>query len=136
MNTHPAHSAPVSMGLKITAAVALIFGLMTLYSAGSVLFGPAISQDMAGAYVDFVVWFNFAAGFFYVAAAIAIWFGYGWACRLSALIALATALTAVPFAIHVMGGGAFEMHTVGALVLRIGFWAAIALVLRRSGRHG
>jgi len=136
MTATPVQTTPVSMKLKITAVVALIFGLVTLFSAGSVLFGPALSQEIAGAYVDFVVWFNFAAGFLYVGAAVAIWFGLSWACGLSALIALATVLTAIPFAIHVMRGGAFELRTVGALVLRVGFWAAIAVALRRTGRGG
>ncbi len=135
MNAHPAHSPDTSIGLRITSIVALIFGLMTLFSAGSVLFGPVMSQEMAGAYVDYIVWFNFAAGFLYIAAAIGIWQGYRWACHLSGLIALATALMAIPFAFHVFAGGPFEMRTVGALVLRTGFWAAIAFALCRSKRN-
>ena len=126
---------PLSIGLRITSIVALVFGVMTLFSASSVLFGPTDTQEMAGKYVDFVVWFNFAAGFFYVMAAIGIWFQRAWAYPLSGLIALTTTFMAIPFAFHVIAGAPFEMRTVGALILRIGFWAAIAIALYRSKRN-
>ncbi|MCZ4271368.1 hypothetical protein [Maritalea porphyrae] len=126
---------PLSLGLRIASIVALVFGVMTLFSAGSVLFGPSVSQEMAGAYVEFVVWFNFAAGFFYVMAAIGIWLQRAWAYPLSGLIALTTAFMAIPFAFHAIAGGPFELRTVAALVLRIGFWAAITIALYWSKRN-
>ena len=46
----------------IAGAAAIAFGLVTLISGGSALFGLV---DM-GAVVPFVLWFNFLAGFAYV----------------------------------------------------------------------
>ena len=75
--------------LSIAAAVAVIFGLLTIVSGGRALFGGV---DM-GAVVPFVLWFNFFAGFAYVLAGIGLWRGAGWAPMLA--IAIATATVAV-----------------------------------------
>jgi hypothetical protein len=135
MDTPLAQSSTPSNRLKGIAILALVFGLVTLFSSGNVLFGPDQARELAGAYVPFVVWFNFAAGFLYVLAAIGIWLGRSWAFGLSAFIALATAATALVFGVQVLQGGAFEMRTVGALALRTGFWAAIAVALARGARR-
>ena len=135
MNTHSIHFSRSAFWPKAIAVAALIFGLVTLFSAGSILFGPENARTLAGAYVPFVVWFNFAAGIFYVVAAAGIWLERGWALALSVLISLATGLTALAFARHVLFGGAFEMRTVAALVFRAGFWSAISFALYRSQRR-
>jgi len=62
-----------SRTLTITAAVATVFGLLTIVSGGRALFGGV---DM-GAAVPFVLWFNFLAGFAYVLAGIGLWRGGG-----------------------------------------------------------
>lgn len=122
------------MWTRIVAILALIFGLATILSGGNVLFGPDGARALAGDYVPFVVWFNFLAGFVYVIAAIGIWSRQGWAGGLSVALALATALVALAFGVQVMRGAPFEMRTVGALVLRFAFWAAIAIALLRARR--
>ncbi len=119
--------------LKPVAIVALFFGGMTILSGGGVLFGPFNVREMAGDYLGFVVWFNFLAGFLYVMAGIGIWLNQRWAAGLSWFIAGATALVALVFAAQVMRGVAFEMRTVGALTLRVGLWAVIALALAGKG---
>jgi hydrogenase/urease accessory protein HupE len=53
------------------AILALIFGVMTIVSGGSVLFGGEAVRAQAGNVVQIVVWFNFMAGFAYVLAALA-----------------------------------------------------------------
>ncbi len=133
-NSKAMPSAPPGW-IKPTALVALIFGVMTIFAGGSVLFAPATTQDWAGHIVDFVVWFNFLAGFAYVAAAIGLWRGENWAPRLAALIALATALVAAGFCIVVLRGAAFEMRTVGALIFRVLFWTVIAIAAHRATRR-
>jgi hypothetical protein len=70
----------------VAAAVAVIFGLLTIVSGGRALFGGV---DM-GAVVPFVLWFNFVAGFAYVLAGIGLLRGAGWAPLLSLAIATAT----------------------------------------------
>lgn len=116
---------------KPVAVAALAFGLLTLKSGGGVLFfeGPRLA---AGDYVPFVVWFNFLAGFAYIAAAIGLWRWERWAARLAAATAILTLLVFAAFGLHVLTGGAFEMRTVGAMILRSAVWAAIAIASCRA----
>ncbi len=129
------HATSLSHKMKGTALLAMAFGLATLFSGGNVLFGADEARELAGAFVPFVVWFNFMAGFLYVLAAIGIWQGRRWACGLSAFIVVATAVAALTFGIQVINGSVFELRTVGALALRIGFWAVITMVLYRRGKR-
>jgi len=48
-----------ALGLRITAAVAVTFGLLTIMEGGTVLFGSEASRVAAGQFVPFVLWFNF-----------------------------------------------------------------------------
>jgi hypothetical protein len=116
------------LSLTIAAAVAVIFGLLTIVSGGRALFGGV---DM-GAVVPFVLWFNFGAGFAYVLAGIGLWRGGAWAPMLALGIAVATALVFVAFLWHVLTGGAWEARTMGAMILRTGIWTAIAVLALRG----
>jgi len=120
--------------MMAVAVVAAVFGVLTVFSGGSVLFGPTQAQKAAGAIVPFVVWFNFLAGFAYLVAAFGIWMIRDWALGLSVFIAVATAGVAMVFGYQVSQGIGFEMRTVGALAFRFVVWAAIALALFRAGR--
>lgn len=131
MDPKSTHSIQTVPFLKVMAGAALIFGIMTLFSAGSVLFGPEKARDLAGDIVPFIVWFNFAAGFFYIIAAMGMWLKWDWAAGLSFMIALATGLAALAFVFYINSGKAFEMRTVGALIFRTGFWAGISFALHR-----
>lgn len=119
------HQIPRPRWVRPVAVFALVFGLLTLKSGGGVLFfeGPRLA---AGDYVPFVVWFNFLAGFGYIAAAVGLWQWRRWAALLAALLALMTLAVFAAFALHVLAGGAYEMRTVGAMTLRGGVWVAIA----------
>jgi len=119
---------PAMIWVKPAAVFALVFGVMTIFSGGSVLFGPAASQASAGNYIGFVVWFNFLAGWAYVLAAAGLWLRQVWAIRLATFIALATAVVGLGFAYLVLRGEAFEMRTVAAMAFRFGFWAIIAVL--------
>lgn len=116
---------------RVLGALALIFGVVTVFKGGSVIFGPDSARAAVGNFVPFVVWFNFLAGFFYVAGGAGIWAGAGWARPLAWLITLATLAVGVAFGVHVLQGGAYSMQTVGALPLRLGFWAFVAYTLRQ-----
>jgi hypothetical protein len=107
-----------------SAAAAAVFGVATLVSGGRVLFGAGATG--AGAYVPFVVTFNFAAGFAYVAAAAGLALGRRWSAGLAAAIAGATVLVFAAFGVHVAMGGAYEPRTVAAMALRSVFWVALA----------
>lgn len=122
----------LSLALKALAVFGLIFGIVTLFSGGNVLFGPKSAQAAAGNYFPFVVWFNFLAGFVYIITAACILRRNIMALPLSMLIATCTAITAIAFAQFVSQGVNFEMRTVGALAIRTGFWSVVAYVLYRS----
>lgn len=117
-----------SRALLAAAAVAIAFGLLTIVSGAGALFGAAEMGEV----VPFVLWFNFLAGFAYVAAGVGLWRGTSWGCWLSAGIAGATALVFLAFLAHVLLGNPYELRTLGALVLRLGVWSAIAATARRA----
>ena len=75
----------------------------------------------------FVLWFNFIVGFAYVVAGFGLFLWKRWAAQLSAVIAIATVAVFAAFGIHVLGGGAFEARTVGAMTIRSVVWIVIAV---------
>jgi hypothetical protein len=117
------------------AIAAGLFGALTIFSGGMALFGPSAAQQVAGDAVPFVLIFNFLAGFAYVAAAVALWLGHPWARSLALGIGLATLAVFAAFGVAVMRGTPFEMRTVGAMILRAGFWLTVALFLGRAARR-
>ena len=119
-------------GLLIAAIVALVFGALTVFSGGRALFGGADARAAVGDAVPFVLWFNFLAGFAYVVAGIGLLLRHPPAAWLSLGILVATGLVFLAFGVHVLRGGAYEIRTVGAMILRIAFWAAISVVAIRN----
>jgi len=116
----------------LVALVATAFGALTVVSGSRVLFGGEPARAAAGDYVPFVVWFNFLAGFAYVAAGVGLWLGRPWAARLAVGVAAATALAFAGLGAHVAMGGAFEPRTVVAMTLRTALWAGIAALAWRD----
>lgn len=121
--------------IKPLAVIAIVFGSLTVFSGGRALFGDAAAQAAVGNAVGYVLWFNFLAGFVYVACGIGLWRARRWSVPLAVALASATALIALAFAFHVLRGGAYEMRTVGALALRFGFWVVVSLVAWRALRR-
>lgn len=123
-------SAPT---LRVAAAVAVLFGVATVLSGGRVLFGSEAARAGAGAYVPFVLWFNFGAGFFYVVTGAGLWLGKSWGARLAVAVAALTAVTYAAFGAHIALGGAFEVRTVIAMSVRTALWAGIAALACKLG---
>lgn len=119
-------------GLTIAAAVALVFGVLTAFAGGAALFGGDKTSELVGNAVPFVLWFNFLAGFAYIAAGGGLLLRRRWALWLSLAILVGTVMVALFFGIHILRGGTFEMRTVGALFFRAGVWAVIAIVAFRA----
>ena len=117
---------------NVTAALAAIFGIATLMSGGTALFGGAAGRAFAGNAVPFVLWFNFLAGFAYVLAAAAIWRQSRFTFPLALAIGAATLLVFALFALAVASGVADEARTFGAMTLRSAFWLAVAWIVRRN----
>lgn len=123
---------PRSKSLTTAAIVALIFGALTVFSGGRALFGGAEAVAAVGNAVGFVLWFNFLAGFAYTLAGVGLFLQHRPAVWVSVAIFVSTALVGLGFGYHVLQGGAYEMRTVGAMILRAGVWAAISVVASRA----
>ncbi len=122
-----------SMAIKVASIVGVLFGVLTLKEGGTTLF---ISPESGGNFVPFVLWFNFLAGFLYIAAGGGLWMQKHWAAWLSIFIVVATIVVSAMFAVHVLQGGLYEQRTVVAMGLRTTVWVFIALfaylkILRR-----
>ncbi len=121
-----------SIQIWIVTVIAVLFGLLTIKSGGQVLFGEMLYQKAAGNYVLFVVWFNFLAGFLYIAAGAGIWMLRRWAVWLSLLIAIATIIIFAFFGLHILEGGAYEARTCVAMSLRSLVWILISIFSYRG----
>lgn len=110
---------------------AIVFGVMTLLSGGNVLFGSADARANAGEVVEFVLLFNFGAGFAYVFAGVGAIARQRWSLHLARFLAGGTLLMFAALGVHISMAGAFETRTVVAMTLRSAFWIGQALALAR-----
>ena len=116
----------------VASAIAFIFGLLTLVSGATVLFGPEEVSQIAGEVVGFVLWFNFVSGPVYLVVGFGLWNGRSWSVRLSAMMVIACALVLLAFVVHVTGGYPYEPRTLVAMIFRTVFWL---LLYRYAARH-
>ncbi|GAB4468150.1 MAG: hypothetical protein OHK0044_09360 [Burkholderiaceae bacterium] len=113
--------------LRGVALFAGVFGVATSVAAARALFGhPA--GGASEAIVPFVAWFDFIAGFAYVAAAFGLALARRWSVALALALAVGTAVVFAVFGLYVAAGGAFQTRTVYALGLRTSVWVAITLL--------
>lgn len=122
----------VNRAVKWLAVAAILFGVMTIFAGGRALFGSLESRADLGNAVPFVLWFNFLAGFVYIPAGAGLLLHRRWAVHASLFIAISTIVVFAAFGVHVIGGGAFEMRTMGALIIRALFWGALTMVSLRA----
>jgi hypothetical protein len=127
--------APGPAWLKAVALAALLFGLLTLKSGGSVLFLDGAARKAAGNYTPFVLWFNFLAGFAYIAAAIGLFMRRKWGCVLSVAILISTLLVYAALMVNIWLGGPYETRTIYAMALRSIFWLLVALAARAAWKR-
>lgn len=114
------------------AIAAIVFGVVTVLTGGRALFGSLEPRADFGNVVPFVLWFNFLAGFVYIVDGAGLLLRRRWAVYTSLFIAVSTILVFVAFGVHVIGGGSFEMRTIGALTIRSLFWIAVTIVSMRA----
>ncbi len=122
-----------TLAVRTAALIAALFGAASVFSGAGVLFGEGAAS--AGAYVPFIVWFNFLAGFFYVSAALGLWLGRRWAAPLATALAVLTVLAFTALGGYIAAGAPFEMRTVAAMTLRALLWISIALLACSSFRR-
>ena len=118
--------------LKWLAITAVAFGLVTVVSGGRALFGSQEMRTAVGQAVPFVLWFNFLSGFVYILAGAGLYARRSWAVKVSLFVAASTLLVFGAFGVHVLGGVAYEMRTVGAMILRSSFWIVVAMIAFRT----
>jgi hypothetical protein len=114
------------------ALAAIVFGIVTVFTGGRALFGSLESRADFGNVVPFVLWFNFLAGFVYIIAGAGLFLCRRWAVHTSLFVAVSTILVFVAFGVHVIGGGAYERRTIGALTIRSLFWIAVTILSIRA----
>ena len=124
--------SPSARWTRPVAIAAGIFGLMTIVSGGLVLFGPPEAQAAAGNAVRFVVVFNFAAGFAYLAGAWALFRHHPAARGIALGIGLATLAVLAAFIVTALSGTPVELRTALALPFRAAIWLAIAWLAARA----
>lgn len=124
------HQRP--LWIYILAAFLILFGLLTVKEGGSVLFFNSNAKLEAGNYVPFVLWFNFLAGFFYIAASIGIFISAKWTRRLSVVIAGSSALILASLLVHIFTGGLYETRTLIAMTLRVAIWTFTSFLLTKN----
>lgn len=127
----PKHPKPPRWARPAAVAAAL-FGLLTILSGGRALFGGPEAAAAVGDAVPFVLWFNFLAGFAYLAAAAGLWRWSRWAIAAAWAIGLSTLAVFAAFGVTAALGTPFELRTVGAMILRSGFWLGIAFAASRA----
>ena len=121
-----------SIGTWAVSVVAIVFGLLTIKSGGAVLFIDCAGREAAGNYVPFVLWFNFCAGFLYLAAGGGLLMQKKWAAKLSIVIAVATIIVFALFGLHVMNDGLYESRTVIAMSIRTLVWTSISIFVYKK----
>ena len=124
---------PVPRWTRPAAIAAALFGALTIFSGSMVLFGPEAAQRAAGDALPFVVIFNTAAGFAYLAGAYALWQNHPAARWIALAIGLATLVVLAGFAVTALTGAPVELRTALALPFRADFWLVIAWAAGRSG---
>ena len=120
----------------VFAIIAILFGILTLKSGGSVLFIDGPDRVAAGNFVPYVLWFNFLAGFAYIIAGVGLYLWQSWAVKLSLLIAIATIAVFALFAFNILFGDlSYELRTVAAMSLRSTVWLVIGLFMLKTWRN-
>ncbi len=118
--------------IRPAAIAAAFFGLLTIFSGGTALFGGAAAKAAVGDAVPFVLWLNFLAGFVYLLGAFALYKSSYGAHRIAWVIGLPKLLVFAVLILVALSGTPFERRTVGAMTIRTGFRLAITVALSRT----
>jgi hypothetical protein len=124
-----------SIGIWIITIIAVVFGLLTIKSGGSVIFVDGTFREASGNYVPFVVWFNFLIGFVYLIAGGGLWRQKYLAVWISIFIVVTTLVVFAILGIHILKGGMYEVRTIFAMSFRTIVWASIAMFAYRKIIH-
>lgn len=117
--------------LKAAVVILALFGLLTIFMAGSIIFDKFGIREKEGNYVPFIVWANFICGFLYLIAAYGFIKMQKWTAN---ILIIAFVILIVAFGgllIYINSGGIYETKTLAAMVFRTAVTLAFALFARR-----
>jgi energy-converting hydrogenase Eha subunit H len=118
--------------VKFAAAVAVVFGVVTLVAGGRVLLGA----DPGYTVYRPLLLFNTAMGLAYVAVGVLAWRRSAFGVTGAALVALANLAVLGGIAMLYAPGGPVAVNSLQAMAFRTVVWVAIVLVLLWAGRRG
>lgn len=117
--------------VNLAILILLIFGLLTIFMAGSVILDLFGIREKEGQYVPFVVWANLVCGFLYVMSAIAFFQHKRWAVWPLVLAVLILVITFGGLLLHINSGGLYENKTLFAMVFRTVVTLAFAYLVKK-----
>lgn len=112
---------------KILLAVLLLFGAITLFLSGSVIFDLFGMRAMEGNYVDFVVWANLVASILYIVTVVDFVRKKKWNWHYLAYSFVILVGATIALWIYIENGGIHEAKTVKAVVFRTIFTGILLL---------
>jgi hypothetical protein len=104
---------PYILGILIA-----IFGLLTLYLSGSVIFDLFDMRTKQGDYVLPVIWANFIASIFYLIAAYGFFTKQKITCKVLMIALITIVFGGVGLYFHIKSGGTYMPKTIKALGFR------------------
>lgn len=113
---------------KIIAIILAVFGLLTLFLSGSVIFDLFSIRVKQGNYVLFVVWSNFISSLLYLVAAYGFVITKKWTTLLLGASTIILIAAFIGLNIYANSGGLHETRTFGAMVFRIAVTLAFAII--------
>lgn len=103
---------------KLSAAVLIVFGLITLFLSISIIFNLFGVRAMEGNYVMFVVIANFIVSLLYLFAGVGFWIEKFWTTNVLVVSVGILLIAFMAFSVYAFTGGLHEQKTFGALVFR------------------
>jgi len=103
----------------IIAAIVVVFGLLTLFLSGSVIFDLFGIREKEGNYVPLVVWSNFISSIIYIFAAYGFIKRQTWTPAILSVSIIILIVAFIGLLIHIYLGGIYETRTIGAMIFRI-----------------
>jgi hypothetical protein len=123
---------PHSRAQRLSAVVAALFGLATLFAGGRVLFGLGEAGYVV---VPAVLLFNTIMGVFYLLAAVLIVRSPEVGRIAAGAIAIVNLAVLTLIVVHRASGGIVANETLGAMTLRTVVWLGIFALMSRSLRR-
>jgi len=93
--------------LYLLGLILVVFGLLTLYLSGSIIFDLFGVRAKQGDYVLLVIWMNFITSFLYLFTAYGFFTFKKWASKTLTMALFVLILGAIGFYFHINSGGIY-----------------------------